>query len=68
MRPNQALPEGIPLEQADGCQLGTLRMASIGFVLNNKLFSLNLFRFQQSENYQRRSLAPVLLAESQEKK
>ena len=30
MRPNQALPEGIPLGQADGCQLGTLNMASIG--------------------------------------
>jgi hypothetical protein len=28
-------------------------------VLNNKYFSMNLFRFQQFETYQRRSLAPV---------
>jgi hypothetical protein len=30
--PNQALPEGIPLGQADGCQLGTLSMARNGLV------------------------------------
>jgi hypothetical protein len=37
-------------------------MAFRGLVINNKLFSMNLFRFQQLENYQRRSLAPVRLA------
>jgi|GEM_PF-3621321 hypothetical protein len=31
MPPNQALPEGIPLGQADGMSSGTLSMASIGF-------------------------------------
>jgi hypothetical protein len=30
-------------------------MASIGFSLNKNYFSVNLFRFQQLENYQRRS-------------
>jgi hypothetical protein len=30
-------------------------MASIGFSLNKYYFSVNLFRFQQLENYQRRS-------------
>jgi hypothetical protein len=29
--PNQALPEGIPLGQADGCQPGTLTIAGGGF-------------------------------------
>jgi hypothetical protein len=29
--PNQALPEGIPLGQADGCQLGALSIAGGGF-------------------------------------
>jgi hypothetical protein len=49
--PNQALPEGIPLGQADGCQLGTLNMANIDFSLNNFFFSMNLFRFVYIENY-----------------
>jgi hypothetical protein len=53
--PNQALPEGISLGQADGCQLGTLNMASIGFSLNNFFFSMNSLRWVHIENYQRRS-------------
>jgi hypothetical protein len=57
--PNQALPEGIPLGQADGCQLGALNMANISISLNNKLFSMNLFRWVHFESYQRRSLAPI---------
>jgi hypothetical protein len=31
MLPNQALPEGIPLGQADGMSVGTLSMAGGGF-------------------------------------
>jgi hypothetical protein len=31
-------------------------MASIGSVFNNYFFSMNLFRFVNIENYQRRSL------------
>jgi hypothetical protein len=31
---------------------GTLSMASISFGLNNKLFSVNLFRYQHIESYQ----------------
>jgi hypothetical protein len=57
--PNQALPEGIPLGQADGCQLGTLIMANIGFSLNNFFFSVNSLPWVHVETYQRRSLAPV---------
>jgi hypothetical protein len=30
MRPNQALPKGIPSGQADGCQLGAKFMANGG--------------------------------------
>jgi hypothetical protein len=37
----------------------TLSMAGKGFVFNNKLFSMNSFRYQQFESFQRRSLAPV---------
>jgi len=31
----------------------------VGWGLINLVISMNLFRFQQLENYQRRSLAPV---------
>jgi hypothetical protein len=31
LRPNQALPEGIPLGQADGMSVGTFSMANGGF-------------------------------------
>ena len=40
-------------------ELGAKFMASIGFVFNNKLFRMNLFRFVYIENIQRGSLAPV---------
>jgi hypothetical protein len=36
--PNQALSEGVPSGQADGCQLGTLSIAGGGFPF--LLFSL----------------------------
>jgi hypothetical protein len=31
----------------------------VGLVFINLVYRMNLFRFQQFENYQRRSLAPV---------
>jgi hypothetical protein len=43
------------LDRADGCQLGTLNMASIGFSLNNFFFSMNSFPLVHIDNYQRRS-------------
>jgi hypothetical protein len=41
--------------------MGTLSMAGRGLVLNNKLFRINLFRYQQFENYQRRSFLSAVL-------
>jgi hypothetical protein len=41
-------------KQADGCQLGTLNMARIGFSLNNFFFSVNSFRWVHLESFQRR--------------
>ena len=37
-------------------------MAHVGNSLNNFFFSMNSFRFQKLESYQRRSLAPVRYA------
>jgi hypothetical protein len=36
-----------------------INIASKVFVLNNLFISVNSFRYQQLDNYQRRSLAPV---------
>ena len=53
--PNQALPPSKTAgKQADGCQLGTLNMASIGFSLNNFFFSVNSLPWVHAETYQRR--------------
>jgi len=59
MRPNQALPEGIPSGQADGCQPVQLTWLSIGLVQMIKLLLWDLFRWLHDETYQRRSLAPI---------
>ena len=58
VQPNQALPEGIPLGQADGCQLGAIYMARIGHYKIERT-SVNSFRLVQIETWSRRSLAPV---------
>jgi hypothetical protein len=63
------------LGQADGMSVGTLVIACGGltFLLSpfqylvgweeiNLAISMNLFRFKQYENYQRRSLAPIRYA------
>jgi hypothetical protein len=42
--------------------VGTLSMAVRGFVFNNKLFSMNLFRFVYFESIQRGSLAAIRYA------
>jgi len=39
--------------------VGAIYIAHKVFVLINLFISVNLFRFQQIENYQRRSLAPI---------
>jgi len=39
--------------------VGTLSMASKGFLFNNKLFYMNWFRFQYFENIQCGSLAAI---------
>ena len=44
---------------SDRMSVGTLSMASIGFVFNNKLISMNLFRLLQFESYQCGSLAAI---------
>jgi hypothetical protein len=58
LQPNQALPEGIPLGQADGMSVGTLSMANGGFRfllltfqylvgsgIFNMVINMNSFRF-----------------------
>jgi hypothetical protein len=46
---------------SDGCQLGMLSMASIGFSLNNLFFSLNSFRWVHVANFQCRSFLSAML-------
>jgi len=70
--PNQALPEGIPLGQADGMSVGAIYMANggltflllpfqylVGWEEINLVISMNLFRLVQIESWSRRSLAPI---------
>jgi len=54
MAPNQALPEGIPLGQADQISRVRINMASKVIVFNNLVGSVYLFRLVQLENYQQR--------------
>jgi hypothetical protein len=39
--------------------VGAIYIANKGLVLNNLVISVNSVRYQQLENYQRRSLAPI---------
>jgi hypothetical protein len=55
LRPNQALPEGIPLGQADGMSVATKFMARIGQYKIERT-SVNSFRWLHYDSYQRRSL------------
>jgi len=57
--PNQALPEGIPLGQADQMSRLRFNMASKVSVLNNLVDSVNSVPWVQHENIQRGSLAPI---------
>ena len=46
---------------SEGCQLGTISMARIGFSLNNFFFSMDSFRWLHNKSWSRRSLGtPVI--------
>jgi hypothetical protein len=59
--PNQQLHKVVALRQADRMSVGAFYIALRGLYHFESL-SMNLFRFQHVENYQRGSLVPIHLA------